>query len=33
MSETPIWPPRWPRAHGGPLAAGDFRATPEDFEA
>ena len=31
MSETPIWPPRWPRAHGGPLAAGDFRATPEDF--
>lgn len=22
---------RWPHAHGGPLGAGDFRHTPEDF--
>ena len=27
----PAWPPDWPRAHGGPLAAGDYRASPEDF--
>lgn len=26
-----VWPPAWPYAHGGPLAAGDYRATPEDF--
>lgn len=25
------WPPAWPYAHGGPLAAGDYRAMPEDF--
>ncbi|WP_136068780.1 tRNA pseudouridine(13) synthase TruD [Modicisalibacter radicis] len=27
----PAWPPDWPCAHGGPLAAGDYRASPEDF--
>lgn len=30
-SDRPEWPPAWPYAHGGPLAAGDYRATPEDF--
>lgn len=25
------WPPAWPCAHGGPPAAGDYRASPEDF--
>lgn len=25
------WPPAWPCAHGGPLAPGEYRATPEDF--
>ena len=32
-AETPRpgWPPDWPCAHGGPLAAGDYRASPEDF--
>lgn len=27
----PAWPPDWPRAHGEPLAPGDYRAAPEDF--
>lgn len=33
MSETSaaIWPPVWPCAYGGPLAAGDYRGVPEDF--
>lgn len=25
------WPPAWPYAHGAPLAAGEYRAVPEDF--
>nr|WP_298410374.1 tRNA pseudouridine(13) synthase TruD [uncultured Halomonas sp.] len=26
-----VWPPVWPCAQGGPLAAGDYRQAPEDF--
>ncbi|SFH83795.1 tRNA pseudouridine(13) synthase TruD [Modicisalibacter xianhensis] len=28
---TSGWPPGWPHAHGGPLAAGEYRTSPEDF--
>ncbi|MCK0751779.1 tRNA pseudouridine(13) synthase TruD [Chromohalobacter japonicus] len=31
MIDMSLWPPDWPRVHGGPLAAGEFRMTPEDF--
>lgn len=30
-SDQGDWPPAWPYAYGGPLGAGDYRATPEDF--
>jgi len=28
---VPAWPPDWPRAHGDPPVAGEYRLVPEDF--